>query len=436
VEDIDTVTDIAPGHMGVLVGRGILIKEPVMAKNSKQKSSGEETDRTASAGKADDGGGKLFPWMVEDADLKRDAKKKALNYANIKVVGIGGAGGNAIARMMHTGLQGVEFITINTDAQAIAYNPATLKIQIGAKLTKGLGAGGDPEIGLKAAMESKAEIGEALEGADMIFLTGGMGGGTGSGAAPIIAEIAKEKNALTIAVVTRPFSFEGFKRAKVAEEGITSLRGVLDTLITIPNDKLYEVVAPETTLAESFMIADDILRQGVQGISDLIVIPGMINLDFADVKAIMWEAGSALIGIGQQAGEDRAVNAARQAITSPLLETSIEGARGILINITGPTDLTLAEVKAAADEVYNVSDREANIIFGAVIDDRMKDQVRVTVLATGFDDADEGLEIPIKESRGFIPRTGEIRDTKKEPTELLDEDELDIPAFLRRDRKA
>jgi cell division protein FtsZ len=414
------------------------IKEPVMAKNSRKKNEDESMELIAGEPKEEreEKNGKLFPWMVDDANLKRDSKKKPLNYANIKVVGVGGAGGNAIARMMHAGLQGVEFITINTDAQSIAYNPATIKIQIGTKITKGLGAGGDPELGLKAAMESKAEIGEALEGADMIFITAGMGGGTGTGAAPIIAEIAKDKDALTIAVVTKPFTFEGFKRAKVAEEGLTSLRGTLDTLITIPNDKLHEVVAPETTLAESFMIADDILRQGVQGISDLIVIPGMINLDFADVKAIMWEAGSALIGIGQQTGEDRAIGAARQAITSPLLETSIEGAKGILINITGPTDLTLAEVKAAADEVYSVSDREANIIFGAVIDDRMKDAVRVTVLATGFDSGNEGPEILMKESRGFVPKTGEIRDSKKTSHELLDEDELDIPAFLRRDRKS
>lgn len=406
-----------------------------MAKNSRKKTPEGELTEEANQKKSAKEGGKLFPWMLEETDLNRDTKKKPLAYARIKVVGVGGAGGNAVARMIHTGLQGVEFITINTDAQAIAYNPANKKIQIGSKLTKGLGAGGDPEIGLKAAMESKAEIGEALEGADMIFITGGMGGGTGTGAAPIIAEIAKEKDALTIAVVTRPFTFEGFKRAKVADEGITALRSVLDTLITIPNDKLHEVVAPETTLAESFMIADDILRQGVQGISDLIVIPGMINLDFADVKAIMWEAGTALIGIGQQTGEDRAVAAAREAITSPLLETSIEGARGILINITGPTDLRLSEVKAAADEVYNVSDREANIIFGAVIDDRMKDQVRVTVLATGFDEGTEGIEVPIKDSRGFVPATGEIRDNRGKSNDFLDEDDLDIPAFLRRDKK-
>jgi len=414
-----------------------------MAKNSKdpkRRDTGEEMfedpppDNPKEERKEEPG--KLFPWMVEGAELKRDAKKKHLNYANIKVVGVGGAGGNAIARMVHAGLQGVEFITINTDAQAIAYNPATSKIQIGAKVTKGLGVGGDPELGLKAAMESKAEIAEALEGADMVFITCGMGGGTGTGASPVVAEIAKDKGALTIAVVTRPFTFEGFKRAKVAEEGITALRGVLDTLITIPNDKLHEVVAPDTTLAESFMIADDILRQGVQGISDLIIVPGMINLDFADVKTIMWEAGSALIGIGQKTGEDRALMAAREAITSPLLETTIEGARGILINITGPTDLKLSEVKAAADEVYNVSDREANIIFGAVIDDRMKDAVRVTVLATGFDEKHEGPDLPIRDARGFVPKTGEIRESKERATPFLNEDELDIPAFLRRDRKS
>ena len=410
-----------------------------MAKDSKKKDASEEAmfdmGKEETKEEGNDNGGKLSPWIPDMRLQRRGGKKIPLNYAKIKVVGVGGAGGNAIARMMHAGLEGVEFITINTDAQAIAYNPADHKIQIGAKLTKGLGAGGDPEIGLKAAMESKAEIGEALDGADMIFITGGMGGGTGTGAAPIIAEIAKEKDALTIAVVTKPFTFEGFRRARVAEEGLTALRSVLDTLITIPNDKLHEVVAEETTLAESFIIADDILRQGVQGISDLIVIPGMINLDFADVKTIMWEAGSALIGIGEKSGEGRAVEAARQAITSPLLETSVDGARGILINITGPTDLTLAEVRAAADEVYNVSDREANIIFGAVIDDRMKEKVRVTVLATGFDEATDTPDIPIKESRGFLPTTGEIKNASDKGVAAFDADELDIPAFLRRDRR-
>jgi cell division protein FtsZ len=327
--------------------------------------------------------------------------------------------------MMQAGLTGVHFIIINTDSQALAQHPGADKIQIGHKVTRGLGAGGDPEIGLKAANESKAEIGEILEGADMVFITAGMGGGTGTGGAPIIAELAKERDALTVGVVTRPFTFEGGLRARRANDGIIKLREVLDTLITIPNDKLTEVVDPNTTLEESFLIADDILRQGVQGVSDLITIPGLINLDFADVKAIMWEAGTALIGIGQQAGDGRATAAARQAITSPLLETSIDGAKGILINITGGPTMTLSEVKAAADEVYNVSDQDANIIFGAVIDERMKDYVRVTVLATGFDDYRTEPSIPMRERQ---------QDQKPlSPTgEKIDEDELDIPAFLRR----
>jgi len=358
-------------------------------------------------------------------DLRYGSRHFPGSPANIKVVGIGGAGGNAVSRMMHAGLTGVQFIIINTDAQALAQHPAADKIQIGQKVTRGLGAGGDPEIGLKAANESKAEIGEILEGADMVFITAGMGGGTGTGGAPIIAELAKERDALTVGVVTRPFTFEGGRRARIATDGIAKLREVLDTLITIPNDKLTDVVEPETTLEESFLIADDILRQGVQGVSDLITIPGLINLDFADVKAIMWEAGTALIGIGQQAGENRAILAARQAITSPLLETSVDGAKGILMNITGGPTLTLAEVKAAADEIYNVSDQDANIIFGAVIDDRMKDYVRVTVLATGFDDFRSEPKIPMRER---------VQEQKSAATsaEKIDEEELDIPAFLRR----
>jgi len=353
-------------------------------------------------------------------DLKPKGKQSG-SPARIKVVGIGGAGGNAVQRMMQAGLSGVHFIIINTDAQALSQHPAMDKIQIGEKVTRGLGAGGDPEVGLKAASESKSEIGDALDGADMVFITGGMGGGTGTGGAPVIAELAKERDALTVGVVTRPFTFEGGRRAQIADDGINRLKEKLDTLITIPNDKLTDVVGADTTLMESFEIADDILRQGVQGVSDLITIPGLINLDFADVKAIMWEAGTALIGIGQQAGEDRAVEAARQAITSPLLETSIEGAKGVLINITGGPSLTLNEVKTAADEVFSVSDQDANIIFGAVIDERMKDYVRVTVLATGFDDFRPEPNIPLRES---------YKSPAKEET--LDEDDLDIPAFLRR----
>jgi len=358
-------------------------------------------------------------------DAVKGDRENAGSPARIKVVGIGGAGGNAVSRMMQAGLTGVQYIIINTDAQALAQHPAATKLQIGQKVTRGLGAGGDPEVGQKAANESKADIGEILEGADMVFITAGMGGGTGTGGAPIVAELAKERDALTVGIVTKPFTFEGGRRAQIAEDGITNLREKLDTLITIPNDKLTEVVGPETTLVESFEIADDILRHGVQGVSDLITIPGLINLDFADVKAIMWEAGTALIGIGQQAGENRAREAAMQAITSPLLETSVDGAKGVLINITGGSTLTLAEVKAAADEIYSVSDGDANIIFGAVIDDRMKDYVRVTVLATGFDDYRPEPKIPIRES---IQKSGVPNGSG------VDEEELDIPAFLRRGR--
>ncbi|MCK4720525.1 cell division protein FtsZ [bacterium] len=364
-----------------------------------------------------------LPLSQVPIDLRPKKQQQSKNPARIKVVGIGGAGGNAVHRMMQAGLTGVQFIIINTDVQALDQHPAMEKIQIGEKVTRGLGCGGDPEVGLKAASESKTEIGEVLDGADMVFITCGMGGGTGTGGAPIIAELAKERDSLTVGVVTRPFSFEGGRRSQIAEDGINRLREKLDTLITIPNDKLTDVVSPETTLMESFEIADDILRQGVQGVSDLITIPGLINLDFADVKAIMWEAGTALIGIGQQAGEGRAVEAARQAITSPLLETSIEGANGVLINITGGPTLTLNEVKAAADEIFNVSDQDANIIFGAVIDERMKDYVRVTVLATGFDDIRPEPKIPMRER---------MKDAGTGVNDMIDEEELDIPAFLRR----
>jgi len=396
-------------------------KKPINGKNSNSKAKSQEekmTDETKPEGEEK----KKMSLHLDQVPIDLKPKgKPPISPARIKVVGIGGAGGNAVHRMMQAGLTGVHFIIINTDMQALAQHPATDKIQIGAKVTRGLGAGGDPEVGLKAASESKAEIGEALEGADMVFITCGMGGGTGTGGAPIIAELAKERDALTVGVVTRPFTFEGGRRAHIADDGIARLKEKLDTLITIPNDKLSDVVGPETTLLESFEIADDILRQGVQGVSDLITIPGLINLDFADVKAIMWEAGTALIGIGQQAGEGRAVEAARQAITSPLLETSVEGAKGVLINITGGPSLTLSEVKAAADEIYNVSDSDANIIFGAVIDDRMKDYVRVTVLATGFDDFRPEPKIPLRESF-----------KKPAREETVDEDDLDIPAFLRR----
>ncbi len=392
-----------------------------MDKKHEQPTEGE----TASDSKQEERKRLRLPLERLPIDIGRGARDPNASPANIKVIGIGGAGGNAIERMMQAGLSGVQFIIINTDAQALAQHPSATKIQIGTKVTRGLGAGGDPEIGLKAANESKTEIGEILDGADMVFITAGMGGGTGTGGAPIIAELAKEREALTVGIVTKPFTFEGGRRAQIADEGITVLREKLDTLITIPNDKLTEVVGSDTTLVESFEIADDVLRHGVQGVSDLITIPGLINLDFADVKAIMWEAGTALIGIGQQSGEDRARVAARQAITSPLLETSVDGAKGVLINITGGPTLTLTEVKASADEVFSVSDQDANIIFGAVIDERMKDYVRVTVLATGFDEYRPEPKIPMRDHMQ-TPQG-------PEPSEI-DEDELDIPAFLRRGR--
>ncbi|MDK2887674.1 MAG: cell division protein FtsZ [Thermoanaerobacter sp.] len=337
--------------------------------------------------------------------------------ANIKVIGVGGAGNNAVNRMIMAGLRGVEFIAVNTDAQALQLAQTSNKIQIGAKLTKGLGAGANPEIGQKAAEESRDEIIQALKGADMVFVTAGMGGGTGTGAAPVVAEVAKELGALTVGVVTKPFTFEGRKRMNQAEMGIQNLKGKVDTLITIPNDRLLQVIDKHTSIVEAFRIADDVLRQGVQGISDLIAVPGLINLDFADVKTIMKETGSALMGIGLASGENRATEAARMAISSPLLETSIEGARGVLLNITGGTSLGLFEVNEAAEIISQAADPEANIIFGAVIDERMEDEVRVTVIATGFD------QKVVKKER---PRD------ELEIKPFTNHDDLDIPAFLRR----
>ncbi len=305
--------------------------------------------------------------------------------AQIKVIGVGGGGSNAVNRMIESGLKGVEFIAINTDAQALYISKAEHKIQIGTKLTRGLGAGANPEIGQKAAEESRDELAAALKGADMVFVTAGMGGGTGTGAVPIVAEIAKEVGALAVGVITKPFPFEGRKRMSHANMGIGNLKGKVDTLIIIPNEKLLSVVDKNTSINEAFRIADDVLRQGVQGISDLITVPGLINLDFADVKTIMQETGTALMGIGSADGENRAAVAARSAISSPLLETSIEGAKGVLFNITGGADLGLFEVNEAAEIIAQAADPEANIIFGAVIDEDLQDQVRVTVIATGFD---------------------------------------------------
>jgi len=304
--------------------------------------------------------------------------------AKIKVIGVGGGGNNAVNRMISAGVQGVEFLAVNCDAQALLLSKAQNQIQIGEKLTKGLGAGANPEVGQKAAEESRDQITEALKGADMVFVTAGMGGGTGTGAAPIVADCAREVGALTVGVVTKPFSFEGKRRMNQAEAGIVNLKDKVDTLITIPNDRLLQVIDRRTSMLDAFRIADDVLRQGVQGISDLIGVPGLINADFADVKTIMSDAGSALMGIGTAKGEGGAVAAAEAAIKSPLLESSIEGARGVLFNITGGKELSLFDVTEASNIITEAVDPDANIIFGAVIDENLEDEIRVTVIATGF----------------------------------------------------
>lgn len=350
------------------------------------------------------------------------------NYlAVIKVVGVGGAGTNAVNRMVEASVKGVEFIAINTDAQALLMSDADYKVHVGVNLTKGLGAGADPDVGFQAAEENRAEIKEALQGADMVFVTAGQGGGTGTGAAPVIAQIAKEEiGALTVGVVTRPFAFEGRKRALQAEEGIKRLREFVDTLIVIPNDRLLQVAEKKTSILDAFRVADDILRQGTQGITDLITVPGLINLDFADVRTIMQDAGSALMGIGISAGDNRAHDAAKAAISSPLLESSIEGAQGVLLSIAGGSDLGLFEVNEAAQAVAEAAHPEANIIFGAVIDDSMMDQIRVTVIATGFEGRrrQESMQFAGEESPEVsIPKFEPIGST---------EEELDIPAFLKK----
>ncbi len=307
------------------------------------------------------------------------------NFAVIRVVGVGGGGSNTVQRMINSKMRGVEFIAINTDAQALANNDASVKIQIGKETTRGLGSGADPEIGRHSAEENKEEIYETLKGSDMVFVTCGMGGGTGTGASPFVAEIAKELGALTVGVVTKPFSFEGQRRRKVAELGIQELKEKVDTLITIPNDRLLQVIDKKTSLFDAFGVVDDVLRQGVQGISDLITLHGIINVDFADVKAIMQDAGSALMGIGRGSGDNRAIEAARSAIESPLLELSIDGAKGILFNITGGTDLGMYEIDEAAKAITEAADPDANIIFGAIIDEAMQGEVKITVIATGFE---------------------------------------------------
>ena len=365
------------------------------------------------------------------------------SLATIKVIGVGGGGNNAVNRMIEHGVQGVEFIAVNTDAQALNLSKSEVKMQIGAKLTRGLGAGANPEVGKKAAEESKEQVEEALRGADMVFVTAGMGGGTGTGAAPVIAQIARDLGALTVGVVTRPFTFEGRKRATQAAGGIAAMKESVDTLIVIPNDRLLEIVDKSTPMLEAFREADNVLRQGVQGISDLIAVPGLINLDFADVKTIMSNKGSALMGIGVATGESRAAEAAKKAISSPLLETSIDGAQGVLMNITGGSNLSLYEVQEAADIVASASDQEVNMIFGSVINENLKDEIVVTVIATGFNEE----VVPPKPSRSGLgqaaqkPNNGAVkREQKREepqPEPVRNnpphqgEETLDIPTFLR-----
>ncbi|MFC1618260.1 cell division protein FtsZ [Patescibacteria group bacterium] len=400
-----------------------------------------------------------------------EVKPELETTAKIKVVGVGGGGGNAITRMMESRLKGIEFIAINADAQALHHNEAPKKVQIGKTLTKGLGAGMNPEVGRSAAEESQEDIKKVLEGSDMVFVTYGSGGGTGTGAGPIIADIAKEVGALTIGVVTRPFTFEGAQRKSIAENGIQELEQKVDTLITIPNDRLMQIIDRKTSLVEAFSIVDDVLRQGVQGISDLITVPGVVNTDFADVQAVMQNTGSALMGIGQAEGENRAVEAAKKAIESPLLEMSIDGAKGILFNITGGMDLGMFEIDEAAKIITESADPDAKVIFGAVVDDDMeKGEFRITVVATGFEEGRKpkketkkerpmrtpwGTTIePGKTSSPFSKKSFEapkketakpIFETKKPKARVQaqapsldttdDEEELDIPAFIRRKMK-
>ena len=354
--------------------------------------------------------------------------------ATIKVIGVGGAGNNAVNRMLDWGIKNVDFIAVNTDRQALQKSKANTKIQIGEKITRGLGAGADPDIGAQSAEESKTEITEVLRGADMVFVTAGMGGGTGTGAAPTVAGLAKEMGILTIGVVTKPFTFEGKKRLAQAERGIESLKGKVDTLIVIPNDKLLQIIDRKTSMSEAFMMADDVLRQGVQGISDLITVTGAINLDFADVKTIMQNTGMAHMGIGRASGENKAEDAAKQAIQSPLLETTIEGARGVIINVTGGEDLGLQEVNTAAELVQRNVDPEANIIFGTVIDENMKDEIQITVIATGFEDQNENNNV----NKRLDNMVSKSWDKKINPPSSQDfsssSNDLDIPSFLRKNK--
>jgi cell division protein FtsZ len=379
-------------------------------------------------------------FSVESAEARVNGRMDG--RARIVVVGVGGGGSNAVNRMIEVGLRGVEFVALNTDSQALARSEAPIRLRIGEKLTRGLGAGGRPEVGARAAEESAEQIYEVLREADMVFIAAGMGGGTGTGASPVIASIALELGALTVGVVTKPFAFEGQRRLAAADEGIAELKGKVNTLITIPNERLLQVIDKKTSLQDAFSVVDDILRQGIQGISELITEPGLINVDFADVKSIMSEPGSALMAIGQGKGETRASEAARSAIASPLLDVSMQGARGVLFNITGGSDLTLTEIQEAADLIGEAADSDANIIFGAVIDPDLRDEVKITVIATGFDQAPAGLtRLPTDRSRGMRqPEPDEYESRSARGTSadrgpgFEAEDELDIPAFLRRRR--
>ncbi len=363
------------------------------------------------------------------------------SFADIKVVGIGGGGCNALDRMIEEGLQGVEFVAINTDAQALMLSKAPTRVRIGDKLTRGLGSGGNSDIGKKAAEESSEELYEVLKGSDMVFITSGMGGGTGTGACPVIAQISREVGALTIGVVTRPFTFEGARRIQNAEGGIIKLKEQADTLIVIPNDRLLQIVDKRANLQDAFRVADDVLHQGVQGISELITIPGLINLDFADVRTIMSEGGAALMAVGQATGEDRAREAAEKAISSQLLDITIDGARGILFNVTGGPDLTLFEVNQAAAIIKETAHPDVNLIFGAVIDPNMGEEVRITVIATGFERTGmprRVLEAPtsrLEEAPARKPETNEQQTNANKPMEFqprtFNTEDLDIPTFLR-----
>ncbi|MBC7087203.1 MAG: cell division protein FtsZ [Tissierellales bacterium] len=351
-------------------------------------------------------------------------------FAKIKVLGVGGGGNNAVNRMIESGVRGIEFIALNTDKQALYSSRAEIKIQLGEKITKGLGAGANPEIGAKAAEENRNDILESLKGADMVFITAGMGGGTGTGAAPIVAQIAKELGILTVGVVTKPFTFEGKKRLTQAEKGIEELKNIVDTLVTIPNDRLLQISDKKTSMADAFMMADEVLKQGIQGISDLISVPNLINLDFADVKTIMYDKGIAHMGIGVAKGDNRAQEAAKQAITSPLLETSIEGAKSVLLNITGSRDLGIFEVNEAADIIRQSVDPDANIIFGAGIDESMNDEIKITVIATGFQN--ERIINKSTISKGSNLFNSNKAQDNGERVETINLEDLDVPIFLRR----